>query len=280
MILGLSTYTFGWAVGTEGNRPDNSMDERDLIQAVLDSRLRSLQIGDNLPIHIFTEARLQGLKEKLKENAIRLEVGAAKLEDENLHRYILLCEKLNAPLLRFVIDGEGYEPDLRTAESIIRNALPELKRRNITLGIENHDRFKAKDLVALMEAINSPSVGICLDCVNSMGAGEGLEHVAGLLAPYTVNLHIKDFRVERLPHKMGFTIRGERAGSGMMNVGYLLELLSQYNRCQSAVLEQWVPPEDGMDATIKKEQAWAKESIAYLQRMSWFQNEAQLTKQF
>jgi len=259
----------GWAVGS----PHDAMDEKDLIKESLSFGLRCVQIGDNLPLHDFSPERIQGLKRYALVNAVRVEVGGRKLTEENLRRYISICSDLNAPVLRFVIDGDGYEPDLHTAERIIKNSLPELKERNITLGIENHDRFKARDLAALMASINSSFVGICLDCVNSMGAGEGLEHVAPVLAPYTVNLHIKDFTIERLPHKMGFTIVGVRAGTGMTNIAYLMELLGRYNRCQSAVLEQWVPPEGNLQATIKKENDWARQSMAHLQSLPWFSNE-------
>ena len=269
MILGLSTYTYGWAVGS----PHDAMDEIGLIEASLRFGRRYIQIGDNLPLHQFSMERIRVLKEYAVDNAVRIEVGARKLTEENLRRYISICSYLDAPVLRFVIDDVGYAPDLGTAEQIIRNALPELKQRNITLGIENHDRFKARDLAGLMDNLNSSFVGICLDCVNSLGAGEGLEHVATVLSPYTVNLHIKDFIVKRLPHKMGFTVVGAQAGTGMTNIAYLMELLNPHDRCQSAVLEQWVPPEDNLQATIEKENDWAKQSMQYLKSLPWFSNE-------
>lgn len=166
--------------------------------------MHCLQIGDNLAIHKFSEKRLQTLKDLTKKNNIRLELGAKELTPHHLQLYLELAAKLNAPLLRFVIDHDSYQPDINTIKSIIRNVLPFLKEKNIILGIENHDRLKVKEFATLMESINSSNVGICLDCVNSMGAGEGLEYVASILAPFTVNLHIKDFKVERLLHKMGF----------------------------------------------------------------------------
>ena len=272
MLLGISTYTYGWSIGIEGSRPDNGMDEGQLVETCIHFGLRCLQMGDNLPLHTFTDERLLAFRKIIKKADLRIETGARKLTEDNLLRYLEICEELDSPLLRFVIDGDNYEPDLNTVQSIIKNALPELKKRRITLGIENHDRFKAKELATLMENIDNPHVGICLDCVNSMGAGEGLEHVAALLAPYTINLHIKDFRVQRLPHKMGFIITGERAGKGMTNVPYLMDLLNRYSRCKSAVLEQWVPPEKLLQETINKEKTWANDSIKYLLGLPWFKN--------
>lgn len=177
---------------------------------------------------------------------------------------------MQAPLLRFVIDCPGFEPDCGTVVKVIKNILPQLKAQNITLGIENHDRFKAKELAGIMESVGDKNVGICLDCVNSMGAGEGLEYVVDILAPYTVNLHIKDFIVNRLPHQMGFTIEGCPAGTGLINVGLLMEKVERYGRCESAILEQWVVPGHTKAATLKKEEEWAQQSINYLKRTNYF----------
>ena len=104
-----------------------------------------------------------------------------------------------------------------------------------------------------MDSIADERVGICLDCVNSLGAGEGLEWVSSVLIPYTVNLHIKDFTIQRFSHKMGFTVTGSPTGKGMTNVPRLLEKLAKYDRCKSAVLEQWVTPEEKIEDTLRKE---------------------------
>jgi 3-oxoisoapionate decarboxylase len=43
-----------------------------------------------------------------------------------------------------------------------------------------------------------------------------------------------------------------------------LEKLAPYGRCRTAVLEQWVVPEEDLEETVVKERAWAQESMAYL----------------
>ena len=97
-----------------------------------------------------------------------------------------------------------------------------------------------------------------------MGAGEGFETVSEILLPYTINLHVKDFIIRRVSHKMGFVIEGRPAGQGMLNIRKTIERLSEMNRCKSAILELWTPPETKIEDTILKEDKWATESIAYL----------------
>jgi 3-oxoisoapionate decarboxylase len=266
MKLGISSFTYGWNVGIPESMPQNPTTELDLVKKTIDFGLNCLQIGDNLPIHTFSEERKVTFRKALKDNHLRFELGAKKLTTEHLQNYIDLAVFFEAPLLRFIIDGENYEPSAEEVVKIINKAIPHLEADKITLGIENHDRFKATELAEIMATINHPNVGICLDCVNSIGAGEGLEHVANALAPYTVNLHVKDFKAKRLPHKMGFVIDGEIAGKGMTNLPWLVEKILPYGRCQSAILEQWVPPENDIEDSCKKETNWAELGIEYVKQ--------------
>jgi sugar phosphate isomerase/epimerase len=116
----------------------------------------------------------------------------------------------------------------------------------------------------MIEKADSDRVGVCLDTANSLGAGEGIESVAAVLAPLTVNLHIKDFGIERVPHGMGFSVAGRPAGAGLLNLPALLQLLTPFNRCHSAVLELWTPLEARIEETLAKEARWARQSLDYL----------------
>ena len=262
MILGLSSYTYGWAVAN----PHQPLDEQSLLDRTLGFGLTTLQFGDNLPLHALLPDRLAALKKRAKAEGVRLEAGARGLRTNHLHRYVELAGWLGAPLLRFVVDEKGYEPPLADVVAILREALPALRQYGVTLGIENHDRFRAVELAGLIETVGDERVGICLDCANSLGAGEGLEWVVERLAPHTVNFHVKDFGITRLPHLMGFLVEGRPAGQGLLNLPWVLAQLARYGRCQSAVLELWPPPEADPEATLEKEARWVEESVGYLKR--------------
>src|ERR1700754_929559 len=224
MILGISSFTYGWAVNHNAGK--SVAYEQVLINKTLAFGLKCLQLGDNLSLHDFDHKRLNDLEKKVAQNGIRIEIGARGLTDAGLEKYIQLADCLGAPLLRFVIDEQGFEPDQEMVIRTIKNVLAPLKAGGIRLGIENHDRFRAKDLAYIMESVGDKQVGICLDCVNSIGAGEGLEYVADILAPYTVNLHIKDFKISRLSHQMGFMVEGCPAGQGLTNLDLLMNKIS------------------------------------------------------
>lgn len=268
MILGLSSFAYGWTIGMDPDNP--GLGEIELLSRANNYGLNCLQVGDNLPLHSLSPEKLEEFKTAASTQNTRLEVGARKLTEKHLQRYVEISNFLEARLLRFVVDDDQYQPSHQTIIAIVRNILPVLKQSGLTLGIENHDRFKAMELASIMEGIADDRVGICLDCVNSIGAGEGLDWVVNILAPYTVNLHIKDFTIQRLQHNMGFTVFGTPAGTGMMDLPTLIDKLLRFNRCRSAVLEQWVIPEATSDLTKKKEILWADQSIKYLKSLPYF----------
>jgi sugar phosphate isomerase/epimerase len=270
MILGISSFSYGWSIGVPSHMPDRPFSAVDLIKRTRDFGLNCLQIGDNLPLHTLADSQRRELKSLLTKYDLRLELGARGLTEKHLREYIEVAVYFNSPLLRFVTDREDYAPTTASIITIMRSALSDLRDAGITLGIENHDRFKAAELSAIMNAVCDPTVGICLDTVNSLGAGEDLERVIGELAPFTVNLHIKDFCITRAPHKMGFVVSGAPAGQGMLDIPQLLHRLSTYGRCESAILEQWVPPGDTLNATIDREAQWASKSIQYLSQLPAF----------
>jgi 3-oxoisoapionate decarboxylase len=264
MRLGLSSYTYTWAVGVPGSLPAKQLSATGLVDKASSSGLPLVQIADNLPLDVMNEAELQSLKGYGEGKGVVIEMGGRGLTPEHTMKCLRAAELLNSPILRMVIDGMGFEPDLYSISSIIKELLPEFESRRIKLAIENHDRFKAREFEKIVQSAGSEYVGICLDSVNSMGAGEGFEEVSKILLPYTINLHVKDFTIRRVSHKMGIIIEGLPAGKGMLNIGELVSKLYLTNSCQSAILELWTPPEKEIEDTIQKEERWAQESIEYL----------------
>jgi len=262
MEAGISSYAFTWAFGVPGKEPDKPMSIFDLIEMAVEMEVKVVQVADNLPLEKFSVQELKEIKKFADQRGIRIEIGARGMTPERLQQYIDIAVLMGSPILRFVIDQAGFIPSMNDIHSIIRNAIPALQVQNIILAIENHDRLLTTDFVEMVEKAPGNQVGICLDTVNSMGAGEGLETVISRLAPLTVNLHVKEFSVDRVYHQMGFIIEGKPLGKGMLPVKELISKVS--TRCQSAILEQWTPPEPTIQETIIKEKNWALESISYL----------------
>ena len=262
MKLGISSYTFGWAVGVRGHEPERPLDEHGLLDYCSVHGIKLLQIGDNLPLHTFAPTRLECFAVRARQEGVQLEIGARGLTAERIAEYTAIARRLNAKLIRFVIDDADYRPTPAQAADVLRQSRSELN--GLTLGIENHDRFHASTLRQIIENTGSERIGICLDTANSLGAGEGLQTVLNELASLTVNLHIKDFHIERMPQLMGFCVSGRPAGAGFLDFPAILKHLAPFRRCHTAILELWTPPESRLDDTVLKEKAWAEQSLQYL----------------
>lgn len=262
MKTGISSYAFTWAVGVPGHHPGKPLSAHDLIDMTVEFGLENLQIADNLPLHLHSKSSLQQVKKNADEKNIQIEVGTKRLTDENLEQYLEIASLFQSPFLRIIIDDKDYQPDHDQIIGILKNQQRRFENANVFLAIENHDRFTARELVDILEKTGSPKNRICLDTVNSLGAGEGIETVTKILGPHTVNLHVKEFTTRRASHKMGITVEGLPLGKGLLPLEWICKQIQP--SCYSAILEQWVPPEKTLEETIVKEKNWAIESVKYL----------------
>ena len=264
MQPGISSFAFGWAVGTAVSPSPRPFTADALLDFTVAHRVPVIQFGDNLPLHALTDAQLDAFAARARQHDVAIETGARGLTPEHLSRYVEISRRLDARLLRFVIDAKGWEPGVDEVVRIVRAALPALRGARLTLGIENHDRFRCATLRQLVDTIGSEHVGICLDTANSLGAGEGIGEALAHLAPVCVNLHLKDFGIERLPYLMGFTVSGRALGQGLLPIDHVLSSITKHGRCRTAVIETWPPPEADAAATLAKEARWAEEGLAVL----------------
>jgi sugar phosphate isomerase/epimerase len=267
MRLGIGSYAYAWSVGVPGLVPPIPMTAFDLLKKANQSNVRVVQVCDNLPLHALTDSEARDLLFRAGQLGIQLEVGTRGIDPIHLRTYLGLAQQFGSPLLRTVIDTADYQPSVDEAVSMLGTALPDFERTNVRLAIENHDRFTIREFLDILQRLDSPHIGICLDTVNSFGALEGPEVVVDSLAPWTVSLHVKEFSIRRVDHQMGFVIEGCPAGQGRLDIPWLLSRLKEAGRDPNAILEQWPPPEGTVEETIAKEQRWAEKSIAYLRTL-------------
>lgn len=222
-----------------------------------------LQIADNLPLDMLSNAELHELRDEARDSGVDIEVGTRGISADHLQRYVEIAGILGSPFVRVVIDRGDDHPSPEEALSRLRGVESDFRSAGVVLAIENHDRFSVAQLATLVTELGDWT-GICLDTVNSIGALEGPEVVVGALGPLAVNLHIKDFAVERAVHAMGFSVEGRPSGAGQLNIPWLLAQIEQYGAVRTGVIELWTAPEATVEQTIAKESRWAQESIQYL----------------
>lgn len=270
MKLGLSSYTYTWEIGVPGHTPARPLTVDRLVQRALDLDVDVLQIADNLPLHRLRATELDALARYVSSAGLGIEVGTRGIGDDNLARYVDIARRLGSPLVRIVVDAGTHRPDVPEIIATLSRHEDAFRSAGMHLAIENHDRLPVRALAHIVEALGTDWAGICLDTINSFGALEGPDVVVTTLAPFTVNVHVKDFVVARADHKMGFIVEGRPVGQGQLDVPWLLEILANHSRAPTAIVELWTPPCDALDDTIRRETKWAAESVAYLRSLPAF----------
>ena len=267
MKLGLSSYTYVWAIGIPGYpQPTTPLTPLQILEKTEQQKVRLVQIGDNLPIDTLTQSELEEFKSRADSADIEIEVATSGINIANLRRHIQIAQYLDAKIIRTLLDSLGHQPDADESVKTLATITGELAETGVTLAIENHDRFKAAELAGIIERINSPFVGVCLDTANSLSCLETPRTVVETLAPHTVNLHVKDFRFRRPGHLKGFVVEGCAVGQGQLDVPWLLKEIQNANPTCNAVIELWPPEQTHIDDAIRLENQWAELSVQYLRQ--------------
>jgi sugar phosphate isomerase/epimerase len=259
--LGLSSYAYTWAVGVPGYPPERPLTAVQLIEEAARLGVQVVQLADNLPLHLMPAARVEALAARAARLGLQIEVGTRGIAPAHLREYLTLARRFGSPILRVVIGGDD-PPEVAT--ELLRTQRRDFEQAGVMLAIENHDRLPAATLARMVTALGPHWCGVCLDTANSLGALEGTAAVVETLGPWTVNVHVKDIVITRVPHLMGFTVEGRPAGHGQLDLSWLLGELAGRRAGLSAVLELWTPPEPALEATIRKERSWVEQSIGFL----------------
>ncbi|HYE83771.1 MAG TPA: TIM barrel protein [Clostridia bacterium] len=264
MKLGISTYALAWSIGVPGyEAPQNPVNTIDLIEIAHKLNISLLQIADNIPLHIMSDEELEKIRNIAVKAGVELELGTRGTEPDHLLKYLHVASIFESKFLRTII----INPDMEVVTSELHTILPEFEACGVTIGVENHGLHTTRQLAGLFNSIKSPYLGCCLDTVNSFEIMEGTEQVVNNLLPYTVNLHIKDFDVQRVKHKMGFEILGKPAGEGRLGIPNLMGLLKEQGKDINLVIELWPPFTNNVEETINLENDWLKRSINNLKAM-------------
>ncbi|HWH98028.1 MAG TPA: TIM barrel protein, partial [Pseudolysinimonas sp.] len=178
--------------------------------------------------------------------------------------YLDLAEVLAASVVRSMLFTPAARPTLADAERMLRTALPKYEGAGVGLALETYEQVPSADLVSLVEAIGSPSLGICLDPANCVAALENPRDVVERCAPYVVDIHVKDFAFTRQAGWVGFELAGAPLGTGLLDYDHLVRTVDPAGRGISRIVEHWVPWQGDLAATVAIEDDWTSRNIRYL----------------
>ncbi|MBQ6438819.1 MAG: sugar phosphate isomerase/epimerase [Mogibacterium sp.] len=264
--IGISSFAYCFACGSRPfTKPQHIMTTHDLIDKAVTLGADVVQFGDNMPLEVYSDEELEQIRIHAERCGIELEAGMRKSTSERLSDYIRITHKIGGRVLRVITDGIGFTPELNDICRILVSVIPQLEESGVVLGIENHDRFSAREYAKMVEMIDHPQVGLTIDTVNSLSHEENLDEVLKYMAPYCVCLHMKDYVIRRYNGGGGLKITGASLGTGRLDVpGCYKECRIKSNRSFNIILESWMEPCETLEETLSIEDEWVISGVSYL----------------
>lgn len=264
MKIGIGTYALFWE-GSDRNSAPLS------IEAMVDRAARLgcevFQVCDDPRLEKMEATAVRDLRERAEILDVSLELGTRSIGREHLARYIDLAETLDARTLRSMVQSQEILPSPEAAIEELRAVLPRLERADVVLALETYEQVPTRTLLDIIDELDSPHVGICLDPANCVSALEHPKDVVRSCASRTANLHVKDFAFTRQEGWVGFTYSGAPLGEGLLDLDH--ELTAVYGsraatEAPSAIVEHWLPWQGDLTSTLTAERDWTDRALAAL----------------
>ncbi len=149
--------------------------------------------------------------------------------------------------------AEDFEVFKKNSLDSLRIAEPIVRRHSMKLAVENHKDWRAPELVALLQQIDSEWVGVTLDFGNSISLLEDPMEVVKTLVPYVFTTHVKDMAVEE--YENGFLLSEVPLGEGILNLPQIVNLCKKHSPTIAFNLEMIT--RDPLEVPCLRDAYWA-----------------------
>lgn len=259
--IGLSSYAFFWQLSEQVSAP---ISLHEALQRTAAFGVDLFQVCDYAPLESMTEAELKDIRATADSLGIALELGTKGIRPEHLRKFLRMAGILGAPLLRTMFNVPGHTPDAQEAAAILAGVLPEFAAAGVKIAVETYEQVPTSRVLDVIRSVDSPYLGICSDPANTVAALEMPRELIDAVAPYVLNMHIKDFAFRRKEGWIGFTYSGAPLGEGLLDYDYMAGRLQPKERNINQIIEHWLPWQDSEDETIRLENQWTQQSLDFL----------------
>jgi sugar phosphate isomerase/epimerase len=285
--LGMHTYTlhlsgFGESWGFGGAHAyEKTLNLTQLMDLSVKWGLDGLHVT-NVDLETLGPAHLAEVKAAAEAHGLYLELNASfnapsdPRVNATVDGALRTAQAIGAELVKFSLDIERPRPVYGTCmhPNVVRQLadryaqfkanIPLIEETGIKVAIENHCDTYADEIIWLIEQIEHPMVGACVDTINSLVVLEGPEEAVKKMAPYSFCCHFCDNKIVVDPngtHSVGVAI-----GKGDIDCPKVLRTLREKEAPLDRITFEieWEMGGDSVEAAREKEMQACIESIAYL----------------
>ena len=122
--------------------------------------------------------------------------------------------------------GKGTQGGVEEIIDVLKDLAPYAEKKGVKIGLENHVANNLEDLhdyQRILDAIDSPSVGICMDTGHFDAAGVSLDELVDRFSERINHIHVKDndgFGVKQFVRFAEGTTENNRIVQRMIDKGY------------------------------------------------------------
>jgi sugar phosphate isomerase/epimerase len=260
-MLGLGSYSFFWQ---QSNQNPQAISLIDAFTQTAELGVQLFQICDYLPLEQMTTAEIEAAAKHAKDLSLEIELGTKGIEPARLAKFLELAKAFDAKLIRSMPYSQDSRPTTQEAIEILQTEIKAFEKAGVVLALETYEQISTQELVAIVSAVNSPNLGICLDPANVVANLENPQHCVELAAPYVKSIHAKDFAFARQEGWVGFTYSGAVMGEGLHDYPHLLSVVKPREHGINEIVEHWLPWQGTIEETIAMEKQWTKAALDYL----------------
>lgn len=261
MSIGLGTYAYFWRWHASAAEP---LSLEAMLEQTAAAGVDRFQICDYPAVETFDDARLASVRRHAESLGLTLELGTRGISGDHLARYLRLAERLDVSLVRSMLNAGDHRPSRDEAVRLLADAVPAYEAAGVTVALETYEQVPVATLVDVVEAVDSPALGICLDPANCVAALERPLDTVRRTAAHVKNLHVKDFHFTRQDGWVGFSLVGCPLGEGLLPYAEMVGLVDPENRGISRIIEHWLPWQGDSATTVALEQRWTEHNLSYL----------------
>ena len=284
MLLGLHTYSFhlhgmgqNWG-GHELQWP-RVMDIFRLMDYAVEVGLDGLHITA-ADCETTNEGQLKKIRSAAKEHGLYLEYNFSLDEEfdprltNTFEEGIVIAETLGTDIGKVSLDlrrprplaASRHHPEImRQLEDIaerLHKAAPMAESAGVKIALENHTESFASEILWLIDQVNHPFVGACVDTVNSVMVLEDPMYAIEQLVPRSFTNHFCDHRIER--DQFGCRFTGVACGDGDIDLKRAYELICDHSSMNRINIEvEWDAGSDEPAEAQRREREAVERSIRY-----------------
>ena len=285
MLLGLHTYSFylhgigqAWA---DFKLPwPRQMTTFELFDETVKMGLDGLHLDDGV-LESLDSAYLEEVRAAAREGGLYLEYnfsmdmgGMGIGIQHDLDEAIATANALGADIVKVSMDlvrprplaASRFHPrvkeQMKSFAAQLKASAPAAEAAGIRIAVENHCDSFSEEILWLLDLVNHPAVGACIDTVNALMVMEDPMQAIANLAPRAFTNHFRDDRIEM--QRYGFKLTGAAVGEGDIDMQRAYKIIKTESTMRRINIETEMEiPLDNMEQALRLEKDTIRRSIRY-----------------